>query len=336
MKASVVIPVYNKAPYLRECLDSVFAQSFSDIEVIAVDDCSTDNSLEILRNYRDERLNVFTMPRNSGPGLAAQMAHDKASGEYIIRVDADDILHPERFAEQIRFMEADPTIGISGAAMRRLNNRSLMMPPLNDTACRANAIFVVPVLQPTMILRRSVLVEHNIRYESSWPYYGEDWLLMLKLFPHTRFANLAKVLVTYREGGISSGRSTADMHLLFREAFKTFDLPDPTEEELDLHCMIVKHFRHPPDAEVISGFKQWLEHLRLWNRTQQKFDRTEFEKRLDQAWDELFHFLPPFGAGPVLAYLKAGGSLGPRRFYYLIRSLKLRPDLKNFTNARRV
>ncbi|MDQ3100508.1 MAG: glycosyltransferase, partial [Bacteroidota bacterium] len=309
MKASVVIPVYNKAPYLKECLDSVLGQSFTDIEVIAIDDCSTDESLQILRNYQDPRLKVFSMPKNSGPGLAAQAAHDRASGEYIIRVDADDIQHPERFAKQIAFMDSDPTIGISGTAMQRLHNRSLMMPPLNDKTCRANAIFVVPVLQPTMILRRNVIVQHSIRYDPSWPYYGEDWLLMLLLFPHTRFANLDEVLVTYREGGISSTRSTLDMHVLFREAFKAFGLPEPTSEELDLHCMIVKHFKDPPNSGTIKDFRQWLEHLRTWNRTHSKFDRIAFENRLDQAWKELFYFLPPFGPDPVWAYLKAGGRL---------------------------
>lgn len=336
MKASVVIPVYNKAPFLKECLDSVLGQSFGDMEVIAVDDRSTDESLAILRSYTDPRLKVIEMDSNSGPGLAAQAGHDAAKGEYIIRVDADDIQHPERFAKQIAFMESQPSIGISGTAMQRLNNRSLMMPPLTDAACRAAAIFIVPVLQPSMILRREVLVQYNIRYGTDWPRYGEDWLLMLRLFPHTRFANLDEILVTYREGGISSGRDTDDMHLIYRAAFQALRLPDPTTDELHLHSMIVKHFHEPPNAAAIRRFREWLDRLGAWNARNAIFDPKEFNDRLRAAWTELFYFLPPFGIGPVLEYIKLKGELDPVRIYYLLRTLKLRADHGNFSRARRV
>ncbi|HQX31586.1 MAG TPA: glycosyltransferase family A protein, partial [Flavobacteriales bacterium] len=114
MKVSVVVPVYNKAPFLRECFESIFAQSFTDLEVIAVDDASTDNSLDVLRSFTDPRLRVLSNPTNKGPGVTAQHAMDQAEGEYIIRVDADDILLPHRFKEQIAFMDAHPEIGISG------------------------------------------------------------------------------------------------------------------------------------------------------------------------------------------------------------------------------
>ncbi|MBK7238930.1 MAG: glycosyltransferase family 2 protein [Flavobacteriales bacterium] len=67
IRASVVVPVYNKAPYLTDCFESIFAQSFTNFEVIAVDDASTDNSL-VLRSFNDPRLRVLSNPVNSGPG----------------------------------------------------------------------------------------------------------------------------------------------------------------------------------------------------------------------------------------------------------------------------
>ena len=72
MKASVVLPVYNKAPWLQECLDSVFTQTFTDFEVIAVDDASTDGSLGILEHVNDPRLRIIRLEKNIGPGGAAQ------------------------------------------------------------------------------------------------------------------------------------------------------------------------------------------------------------------------------------------------------------------------
>ena len=90
-KVSVIIPVYNVEEYLRECLDSVVNQTLKDIEIICVNDGSTDNSLAILEEYaaKDERLRVFTQ-ENQGQSVARNLAMEKARGEYIGFVDSDD------------------------------------------------------------------------------------------------------------------------------------------------------------------------------------------------------------------------------------------------------
>ncbi len=99
-KLSVVIPIYNVERYLRECLDSVLAQTLSDIEVICVDDGSTDSCPEILREYaaKDDRIKVITKP-NSGYGHTMNTGFDAATGEYIGIVESDDIVPPEMYAE---------------------------------------------------------------------------------------------------------------------------------------------------------------------------------------------------------------------------------------------
>lgn len=93
-KVSVLIPVYNSAEYVSECLESVLNQSFSDIEVICVNDCSTDNSLEILEKYseKDSRVKVFSMPENSGNLQARKRTIKESSGDYILFVDSDDYI----------------------------------------------------------------------------------------------------------------------------------------------------------------------------------------------------------------------------------------------------
>lgn len=90
-KVSVIIPVYNVEKYLRECLDSVINQTLSDIEIICVNDGSTDNSLAILEEYaqKDTRIKIISK-RNEGAGKARQAAIKKASGEYLAFLDGDD------------------------------------------------------------------------------------------------------------------------------------------------------------------------------------------------------------------------------------------------------
>ena len=90
MKVSVALTVYNKAPFLNEVLESIFAQSLGDYEIVAVDDKSTDESLQVLRSIRDPRLRIIALPENLGHPGATQTAFEQSRGEYIIRCDADD------------------------------------------------------------------------------------------------------------------------------------------------------------------------------------------------------------------------------------------------------
>jgi glycosyltransferase involved in cell wall biosynthesis len=107
-KVSVTIPVYNAAPYLRECLDSVLGQTLADIEVFCVDDGSTDESPEILKSYalKDSRVTVLQQ-HNAGAGVARNMGLDRSSGEFLSFLDADDVFEPTMFEEMIGRCVAD-------------------------------------------------------------------------------------------------------------------------------------------------------------------------------------------------------------------------------------
>lgn len=107
-KVSVIIPVYNVDPYLRECLESVVNQTLLDIEIICVNDGSTDNSPAILEEYRakDSRITVFTQ-ENRGLSAARNRGMDLARGEYIYFIDSDDYVEPETLERTVHIAEAD-------------------------------------------------------------------------------------------------------------------------------------------------------------------------------------------------------------------------------------
>lgn len=104
-KLSVIVPVYNAGKYLRECLESIRKQSLSDLEIILVDDCSTDDSPAICDEYSrmDSRFKVFHLPENRGPGIARNVALDFADGDYCTFVDADDKVHSNAYKEMYEF-----------------------------------------------------------------------------------------------------------------------------------------------------------------------------------------------------------------------------------------
>ena len=107
-KVSIIIPVYNTEKYLKQCLDSVICQTLEDIEIICIDDCSTDSSLQILREYsqRDTRVKVFQNSMNQGLSYTRNIGIDNACGEYIQFVDSDDWVEPDT-AEVLYRIAAD-------------------------------------------------------------------------------------------------------------------------------------------------------------------------------------------------------------------------------------
>jgi len=104
-KISVIMSVYNGEKYLGEAIDSVLGQTFTDFDFIIVNDGSTDGSPGIIQSYRDERIRVINNEKNIGLTKSLNKAIKESGGEYIARQDADDISLPERFEEQVWFLE---------------------------------------------------------------------------------------------------------------------------------------------------------------------------------------------------------------------------------------
>ena len=97
IKISVVVPIYNGEAYLRECLDSILSQTLEEIEVLCIDDGSTDSCLQILHQYEenDKRIKIISNTKNSGPGTSRNKGLEKARGKYVIFLDADDVFEKE-------------------------------------------------------------------------------------------------------------------------------------------------------------------------------------------------------------------------------------------------
>ena len=128
--ASIIIPVYNVEPYLKECLDSVINQSYKNLEILVVDDGSTDNSGSICDSYSyDSRVTIFHQP-NGGLSVARNTALDHASGEYIFFVDSDDFMHPDLVSKAVTSLEAtNADIVIFGHIRTQNNGSKEVIPP---------------------------------------------------------------------------------------------------------------------------------------------------------------------------------------------------------------
>ncbi|MBL7965269.1 MAG: glycosyltransferase family 2 protein [Flavobacteriales bacterium] len=324
MKVSVLMPVYNKAPFVREAVESVLHGTYTDIEVVAVDDASTDDSLAVLRAITDPRLRIVELKENSGPGGAANAGLDACRGEYIVRLDADDIAVPERIAMQVAFMDAHPEIGASGGRVRLFGSTDQVWRfPLDPDDCAAQLLFGVPVSQGASILRRSVIEAHGLRYDPAWPRVGEDWLFWCRLGAVSRMANMDQVLIEYRRGpqNISHGRDKlADHEVILREVFRFFSI-ELGDKELDLHLMCLRLFRHPPRPRQLRALRNWLVALVRQNQHSGPFPREAFERKVEAVWDGLFFPLADRSPRAAWAHMRLSGSWPKDRLRYLAGAL---------------
>lgn len=321
MKVSVVIPVYNKAPYLKECLDSVYAQTFQDFEVIAVDDASTDDSLSLLQRVQDPRLRIIALEKNVGPGGAAQRGMDAALGEYIIRVDADDIMFPDRFAAQVEVLDGDPTIGATSGHIQLMSEpETWHRVELSDQASKARMLFGVPLNQPATAYRTAVLRKHGVRFDDAWPRYGEDWMHQLELARHTRFLNLDRPLIHYRKGtmNIAHGRDrAADLRFLYRYVFDRLGWP-LSDAERELQLATVKCFPKPFAPKDVIDYRHWLQRLADTNKRLGTFDQAALQKQLDHHWEALYYHLPAFGRASALQHMRCDGRWTRKKWRFLL------------------
>jgi GT2 family glycosyltransferase len=203
-RVSVVMSVFNGERFLREAMDSILGQTYRDLELIVIDDGSTDGSAEILarRQEEDPRLRVFPQ-KNMGLTRSLNRGVQLSTGEYVARMDADDGADPRRIECQVAFMDAHPEVGLLGTAYHEIDGEGRLLGtkvfPADDATLRATLIRHNPFFHASVMLRREVFAAVGL-YDPAWPSV-EDYELWLRVAARFRLANLAEPLGIRRYDG---------------------------------------------------------------------------------------------------------------------------------------
>ena len=199
MVLTVVLPVRNGDPFIRDAVHSILNQSWHDFELIVVDNCSTDSTIAIVKSFQDSRIRIVHESRLGGP-IAFNSGLRVAQGRYVARMDADDIACQDRFERQIGYLETHKDIGILGSQALKIDEkgktigRSLV--PLVPAAIRHASRHAAPFVHPTLMFRRDVWNQLG-GYQEFSP--GADYDMLLRALEHeVRVANLPDYLLKYR------------------------------------------------------------------------------------------------------------------------------------------
>lgn len=270
-KVSVIMPTYNAEKYLREAVVSILHQTFHDFELIVIDDNSTDGTMNILRSYHDERLRVLTGPCR-GMAAALNMGMDVAKGEYIARMDADDISLPDRFEHQTRLLDTHPETGVCGTNAIAFHNGfengyfgyNYFGDPVLERPGVFDQIEGVAVCHPTVMFRKSLFEKYNLRYNESYR-TAEDQELWSRVLWHAEFYNIQKPLLKYRVHKGNATRVRQDdgaqrlseiRKALIKRLMPSFDVLDDGLE-IRAHQAIMVFRKRENYTEVIKQIFQW-------------------------------------------------------------------------------
>ncbi len=199
-KISVLMPVY-KTPeaYLRETIESVLNQTYADFEFLILDDCPEQPVEDIVKSYSDDRIKYYKNEQNMGISKTRNKLINMAKGEYLAVQDHDDISLPERFAEEVSFLDKHPDYGVVSALHYNfVSKRPCHSHLQDDHQIKLGMMSGCVVTHPVAMIRKSVLIDCNIFYEEEFT-PAEDYALFSRLIPFTKFYNIQKILLNYRD-----------------------------------------------------------------------------------------------------------------------------------------
>ncbi len=208
-KVSIIMSVYNGEQFLAEAIESISNQSFKDFEFIIVDDCSTDSTSKILDNYikKDPRIRIIKNNQNIGLTVSLNKALKEAAGEYIARMDCDDVALADRLEKQIEFMEKNPDTVLLGTAYYEIDKDGKELAqnqyPSTDHDLRTILIRFNPFCHASVIIRQPALLKAGLYDENISR--TQDYDLWFRLANVGKIANLPEYLMKrrYNDNNIS-------------------------------------------------------------------------------------------------------------------------------------
>lgn len=278
------MPVHNGERYLREAIDSMLLQTFRDFEFLIIDDGSSDRSVEIIESYRDPRIVLKRFPTNRGTVHALNAGLLAAAGEYIVRMDCDDISLPQRLETQVRFMDSHPDTGVSGTAMRLIKKGKLKntrIQPESDEELKIALLFNTCFFHPTVIIRT------NLAKTCPYPdnlVYTQDYNYWTRLASLTHFANLDEILLYFREHESQTSSRKAGLQITNARTVRAAYLKRLKErissEQMAIHHEIAENLK---DIDLEKA-KEWLEKLVRTNDTKKLFETEIFNRVIARKW----------------------------------------------------
>jgi hypothetical protein len=200
---SVLLPVYSDEPYLETALKSIFTQTFTDYELIVVAEDLAESTAEVLTRYQTRIDELIELSSGTGLSQALNIGIDHCEGQYIARMDADDINYESRLEKQLEYLQSNPGYGVVSSHIDIIDEsgrvQGKVTAPPTDTELRWELLFSNPLGHSPVMLESDLLQKHDLRYRTDNDVFGvEDYALWTEIARHTKFRCIQEKLLKYR------------------------------------------------------------------------------------------------------------------------------------------
>lgn len=294
-KVSVVLPVYNVAPFIQQTIESVLQQSFQDFELLVLDDCSTDDTVERVCTFTDSRVKLIANPQNLGRAGTDNAALAFVRGEYIAKMDGDDLCHPERLARQVAYLDCHPNVNVVGSWMQNFGTSSyLNQYPVTPHAAQVMTLFTLPTGNPSVMMRTHLFRDEGMHYDAALR-QTEDYDFFARYVRKLSVVTLPEALIQYRVPLNTSKATVLTERASVADEVRSRLLSDWgiafTARELQVHNTIAMLDRPLGDVRL-EEIEAWLSKLIWYNDEQPLFEPAALRHGLGERWFEVCYTHP--------------------------------------------
>lgn len=320
---SVVMPVFNRDQYIGEAIGSILSQTFTNFELIIVDDCSTDNTLNVIESFNDNRILVIKNEVNMGQAAARNVGYRVAKGKYIANADSDDINLPHRLEKQLDFLEKNKDVDVVGCWYRELyeeETRHVIKFPISDFEIKANLLFN-PSGSSYVLFRKGKLKKKNMLYHDETFKAASDYLWYSRLDDDIRISIVPEVLFLYRRhrNQISTEGFTRQQEFAKKirlEKLQQINIT-PTDVEYEIHLKLSRSLANNLNNSEFIRMIKWCEKIVKANEIYSKFDKESLEKVLSNRLIKILNNEYMYSHARYMVFKKS------RFFKYIANEVKL-------------
>jgi len=275
---SVVMATYNGERFIKEAIQSVLDQTFSDFEFIIIDDGSTDSTEKKIHDFNDDRIVYIKKDINSGIADSLNLGISMAKGKYIARIDDDDVCLPNRLKEQVNFLDKHDDIILCATQVKSDQNDNIEQKPESHEDIKMQLLFGNAIVHPTVMIRKSILLKHNYNPDKV---PSEDYDLWSRLICEGKFFKIEKPLLYYRYHKTSETSKRRKEQLLLnvgiaefmfnKSGFKGIKNDDESIKALASHNYTISW-------KQLAQLIKWFDSLKRNNETEKIFHKEKFNE----------------------------------------------------------
>ena len=280
---SIIMSVYNEERYIQESLDSVLSQTLDNFELIIIDDCSTDKTTEMIEGYHDSRIRLYRNKKNQGLTKNLNNALRYCRGEYIARMDGDDICLPQRLEKQVQYMEEHQEKMLIGCRTQTFGEQNLVSRLPDHSEQLRIMLLLRPVLaHPSFMMRRRLVTEFGFHYDESFR-SAQDYDFAQRVSERFAIGIVPEVLLRYRthKKQVSSKASGEQYQNADRVRYRQLQaLNVELDKELKTAYSAWAREERTGDIKLLLDASRVIEKICAGNREIKKFPEKELEDTL--------------------------------------------------------